>query len=393
MKKKLLFVIPSLAAGGAEKSLVNLLAELDYSRYEVDLFLFSKNGLFLPQVPEEVNILANSTDLLTFQLPLPSSLKLFLKKLQFKLTWARIMFFLINRFYGNKNIAEQKSWKYIAASILPLKENYTAAIGFLEKSSIYLVVDKVISQNKIGFIHTYYPKLKTDLQFDQTYFSALNKVLLVSKHCEIDFKTVFPEFASKSMVLHNINSPHLIRNLSVQLNPDLKSNAVISVGRLETVKGFDLAVEAAHILQQDKVDFHWYIIGDGNEKRSLEQQIATYHLENHFTFLGLKANPYPYIKNAKIFVQPSRYEGKSIAIDEAKILAKPIILTDFTTARDQVENGVTGIICEMSASSLAESIVKYFEEKHFTQKIIANLQSKDYGTEEEIEKFYQVLNA
>jgi len=114
-------------------------------------------------------------------------------------------------------------------------------------------------------------------------------------------------------------------------------------------------------------------------------------LQNYITLLGLKENPYPFIKQAKIFVQPSRYEGKSIAIDEAKILCKPIILTNFTTAKDQITHNVNGLICEMTPQSISESILKYFENHELTDKIVADLKESHFGTEKEIEKFYQII--
>ena len=102
------------------------------------------------------------------------------------------------------------------------------------------------------------------------------------------------------------------------------SNTIVSVGRLSNEKGFDLAVEASKILKDKNINFRWYFIGDGNQREALEQKIKSYQLQNHVLLLGLKDNPYPYIKKAKIYAQTSRFEGKSIAIDEAKILRKPI---------------------------------------------------------------------
>src|SRR5690606_13578289 len=124
-----------------------------------------------------------------------------------------------------------------------------------------------------------------------------------------------------------------------------------------------------------------------------ESLIERYNLQEHFHLLGLKENPYPFIEQASVFVQPSRYEGKSIAVDEAKILAKPIVLTNFATAKDQIEHNFNGIICNMSPEALANSIQRYFDDQQFTVKIIGNLQAEDYGTETEIDQFYQLINA
>ncbi|MDY0090039.1 MAG: glycosyltransferase [Flavobacteriaceae bacterium] len=390
--KKLLFVIPGLDAGGAEKSLVNLLNTIDETRFSVDLFLFSHRGLFFNQIPEFVNILPKNKDFETFQKPLISSVLQFLGKGKFYSAIRRVMFFLANKMTKNTSVAEQYSWKHIKKSIKTLNTEYDAAIGFLEKSSIYFVVDKVLAKKKIGFIHTYYSKLNIDREFEKNYFSALGRIVTVSMECLEDLKNIFPEFSENITVLHNIVSSDLIKKLSGEEIKPLSQNAIVSIGRLIPLKGFDMAVKAAVILKKKNTDFHWYIIGEGSERQNLEQMIKEHRLQDNFTLLGLKENPYPYIKQAKIFVQPSRYEGKSIAIDEAKILVKPVVLTNFTTAKDQIENGVNGLICEMNPEALAESILKYFDEPGFTDKIIANLQSGSFGTEKEIEKFYEIIN-
>lgn len=392
VKKKLLFVIPSLSAGGAEKSLVNLLSTLDASRYLVDLFMFSHEGLFRNQLPEWVRILPKNTELHDFQKPLLSSFLSFIKKGKFLLAKSRLQFFLKNQFIQNKGIAEQYSWPYLRNVCTTLPDEYDAAIGFLEKSSNYFVVDRVRAKNKIAFIHTSYSELHLDTVFDAKYFSAVNKVAVVSEDCSNNFKGVFPEFSEKVVVMPNIVSSRMINKLAMEPLEDANPITVISVGRLEKVKGFDLAIEAARILKDKNISFNWSIIGEGSERDFLQQMIDRYQLQHHVSLIGLRDNPYPYINAAKVFVQSSRYEGKSIAVDEAKILAKPIVLTNFSTAKDQIEQSVNGLIVEMTPEAIAEGILKYLEDSSFAEKVSAQLASGNYGTEQEIEKFYQLIN-
>src|SRR5690606_23534715 len=125
---------------------------------------------------------------------------------------------------------------------------------------------------------------------------------------------------------------------------------------------FDLAIEAAKILKDRGVKFQWSIIGEGPERDRLQALITQYELDDYVYLPGLKDNPYPYIRQASLLVQPSRYEGKSLVIDEAKILAKPIILTNFTTAKDQIKHNVNGMIVDMTAEAIAEGIMKYMTE-------------------------------
>lgn len=392
MKKKLLFVIPSLGAGGAEKSLVNLLNVIDSEKCEVDLLLFSQKGLFLSQVPGFVTILPKNKDLEVFQKPLLASVLTFLLSGKLLSAVRRIQFFLVNKRIANKSVAEQQSWKYIKNSFEKLNTEYDAAIGFLEKSSLYFVVDKVKTKKKIGVIHTVFSKLNADLEFERKYLYNVDAVAVVSSECAVDLKHVFPELQLKISVLPNIVSRNLVQQFANKIKLDLGLNAIVSIGRLENVKGFDLAVESASILKHKNIDFHWYILGEGSERPALEKMIAERGLQNEITLVGLKENPYPYIKVAKIFVQPSRYEGKSIVIDEAKILRKPIIVTNYATAKDQIENGVNGLICDMNPEALAESILKYWQEPEFTAQIIANLRHLKYNAEQNVETFYKLIN-
>ena len=165
MKKDILFIIPSLSAGGGEKSLINLLEQIDYKRYNVDLFALNKEGLFLDFVPSEVNVIENSIDLEIFKLPLHKSIIKFLSKGKLQLTIDRIMFFIKNKKKISISKREQYAWKYIRGAIGSLDKNYDVAIGYLEKTSNYICVDCVQANKKIGWIHTDYNKLEADKAF------------------------------------------------------------------------------------------------------------------------------------------------------------------------------------------------------------------------------------
>lgn len=392
MKKNLLFVIPGLDAGGAEKSLVNLFNAMDESRFSVDLFMFSHEGLFIGQLPQWVRILPKNEKLVDFQKPLFQSLLTFFKKGKLALAKDRFLFYLKNRFIKNSGRAEQYAWQHLRSACDTLPTRYDAAIGFLEKTANYFVADCVEAKTKIAFIHTAYSELNLDTAFDSEYFAVTDTVAVVSPDCEVNFTKVFPQFAAKVSVMPNIVSSHLINQLSLEQPENCFESCLVSVGRLETVKGFDMAIEAARILKEKNIAFHWSIIGEGTERVNLQNLIERYHLKHQVNLPGLKDNPYPYIRTAKIFVQSSRYEGKSIAVDEAKILAKPIILTNFTTAKDQIEHNVNGLIVEMTPEGIAEGIIKYLEDADFTEEITANLRADNFGTEHEIEKFYQLIN-
>ena len=146
------------------------------------------------------------------------------------------------------------------------------------------------------------------------------------------------------------------------------------------------------LLKNKKIDFVWYIIGEGAERNALEQQIIQNELTSCVVLLGIKENPYPYIKQTTIFVQPSRYEGKSIAIDEAKLLLKPIIVTNFSTVKDQIEHNVTGIIAEINSESIANAIENLLSNDAVQKQLSENLATQNFGTEAELTKLNNLIN-
>lgn len=393
MKQQLLFVLPSLEAGGGEKSLVTLLNCIDYEQYDVDLVLFVPKGIFLKQLPKNVRLLYLNDDYKTFTSGLSSAIVSFLKQGKLGFAFSRLLYTFKSNVIKNKGKAEQYSWKHLQKSITLLPKEYDAAIGFLEKSSIYFVVDCVKAKKKIGFIHNDYVKLDLEASFDLPYFEKLNTIATVSEQCVTVLKEVFPTQKDKVQLLYNIVSAKLIHQMAEEpVTIDTTKPSLLSIGRLHPQKGFDLAIEAAALLKQQGLNFVWYIIGEGADRTTLEQAITKNDLEKHIVLLGIKENPYPYIKQTTIFVQPSRYEGKSIALDEAKLLHKPIVVTNFTTAKDQFNHLKNGIICEMEANSLADALTSLLGNESLQNELSLHLSKESLGSEDEIDKFYNIVN-
>ncbi|RAR51146.1 glycosyltransferase [Flavobacterium lacus] len=395
MKKKLLFVIPSLDAGGGEKGLVNLLNTIDFDSYEVDLLAFQPKGLFFSSIPKQVNVLTIQGNYADFTSGLVNSCLTFLKSGKIALIFHRIVYSLKNKLISNTGFAEQSSWKNLRKAIPMQEKNYDVAIGFMEKSCNYYTVDRVNATQIIGWIHTNYSKSGMQPSFDLPYFSRMDFVVTVSHECELDLQVNFPNLPHKFKTIHNIVSAQLIRQLAADkpaVELDWTLFTIITVARLSHEKGCDMAVEACQLLVQKGLDVQWLLIGDGNERHNLAEKVTAYGLQNRFLFLGLQANPYPFVKNSTFYVQPSRYEGKSIAIDEAKILQKPIVVTDFSTAKDQIVHLKNGIISPMDPQGLAEEIFKLYQNKSIQSDLVLNLSHEQIDSELEIEKLYALIH-
>lgn len=397
MKKNLVFIIPSLEAGGAEKSLVNLLNTLDYQRYAVDLVLLKPGGVFSDLVPKAVNRLELNVDFQYFSRGLLPSCLHFLCRLQFRLLYHRLAFFVISRWAKNAAVGEQQNWKHMRPFIQTLPKRYDVAIGFLEKTSNYFAVDCVNAKVKIGWIHTTYSNSGMESKRDLVYFKHMKAVIGVSPECVADLQQNFPALKGKFQLIYNIVSPTLIRQLADQECPDLhyfeKPVTLLTIARLSPEKGIDIAIEAARILADKGIEFTWLILGEGNERAALTQQIADHQLQNHVFLAGVRVNPYPYVQRATLYVQPSRYEGKSMAIEEAKILHKPVVVTHFSSALDQIEPEVTGFIANQDAVHLAATIERLIANDFLQKQVVDHLQNLALGTEAEIQKLYQLIDS
>lgn len=395
MKKHLLFVIPSLAAGGGEKSLVSLLNQIDYNIYNVDLFLFNHEGLFMEYLPKQVNVLPIQEEYQCFSRPMIKSVVALIVKGKVKIAYNRVLFAIKNRGIQNVSVREQYTWKHLSSSMNNIEKYYDAAIGFLEKSSIYYCIEKVSAHRKIGWVHNDYDKLGMDPEFDLPYFNQLNTIVTVSEECANVFKRRFPNQKNKVDLLYNVVSPKMINKMADEQADVFKrrigETVILTVARLHPQKNLEIAIESCKELINKGYNIRWYVIGEGDEREKLEKLIKQNNLEKHFILLGLRANPYPYIKEADIYVQTSKFEGKSIAIDEAKILSKPIIVTDFSTAKDQITNGHDGLIVSMNANGVVKGIEKVITDKELQNTLVNNLKDTHLGTEEEIEKLYKII--
>lgn len=393
MKRNLLFVMNNLTSGGAEKSLISLLEMIDYSLVQVDLLLFKHEGLFFSKIPKQVHLLDEPTEYKYFDMPIQTAVLDCLKNGKIDVAISRIFAGYIFKTEKVNSRCGQRVWKYISKSLKDMNKQYDAAIGYLEGYPIYFCIDNVKAKKKVGFIHTDYDKLGFDFNHEQNYFDQLDHLITVSDECANTLRGRFPLLQQKIQVMYNILSPTRIRRMSEEcVNIDDEGLKLVSVGRLTYVKGFDLAIEACRKLVDSGYDLKWYIIGEGEERPELERIAEEYHLQGKVVFLGIKENPYPYMKKADVYVQPSRIEGKSIAIDEAKILGKPIVVTNFQSVKDQIIDEQNGLIVNMNAESIAEGIRRLIDDRELRENLIRHLSHEVLGTESEIEKIYELLH-
>ena len=383
----------NLECGGAEKALVSLLNEMDYERYEVDLLLFSQKGMFLKQLPSNVRLLPAPSAFQFFDTPIKQVFLHAVKRFDFSILWARFQMKKILQSEKVPAVKEQRIWP-ILRSVLPKnKGSYDAVIAYLQKTPIYYAVDKVDAKVKIGFIHNDYTHLQLNATIDRPYFDQLDVIASISESCVAILKDVFPEFAQKIKLKYNIVSKAMIQRLADEEVPEeFSGNTIVSVGRLNYQKAFDEAIVSSALLKQKGIAHRWYVLGEGSDRPELERKIKEYGVTEEFILLGLRENPYPYIKKATVYAQPSRFEGKSIAIDEAKVLLKPIVVTNFPSAKDQIIDGVTGIIADLNPEAVASQLERLLMNPDLRSQLSENLKSENVVGKEELVNLYHWID-
>lgn len=391
-KKKILFLNYSLHSGGIEKSLVTLLSLFDYSRYDVDLQLFANDGLFLPRVPEQVHLLEPLFPQ-AYRLNIRQALPTLLKQGRFAAALCRAGVSVAG-LHGTMGECLVKMWKVERRFVRKNPKSYDAAVAFMEGQPVYYCADCVQARRKIGFIHGDYRAMGLYKEFDAPYFAKLDAVCTVSEGCRDALVETFPQYREKFHVQYNLLSPPLLRRMAQEpadFGDDFQGLRVLSIARLSVQKGLDLAVPAIQKLRRQGLAVRWYIIGIGPEEAALRQMAQELGVAQDVVFLGERANPYPFLRACDVYLQPSRFEGKSIAVDEAMALCRPIVLTDFSTARDQITDGETGLVVPLSSEGIADGLGRLLRDRELRAALCAELARHDYSNPDEIEKLYALL--
>lgn len=392
--KKILFVIDSLACAGAEKSLITLLSLIDYSKYEVDLQLFSYGGELENLLPKEVKLLEPFNYMKFTTLSLKKAIQEGIFKLKLKYLFSRLKFSFILRKgkYDNKAKA-RLFWEINKNCIEETKKEYDIAIAYAQGVPTFYVADRVKAKKKIAWINTSYHLERIEKQYQRNKYRKFNKIVLVSNSAKNIFKEVYPEFEEKLEIIYDINNPKIMEEMSnigekLPIGNEIK---ILTIGRFAKGKAYDIALEACKILKDKGIKFKWYILGKGPLKEEIEQKIDELGLKEDFILLGVTPNPYGYIKSADIYVQTSRFEGFGLAIAEARILNVPVVTTEFDAVYNQMVQRKNGIVTQMDAQSVADGIMELIENKELKNSIIEYLKKEKKGNLEEYKKFEKLV--
>lgn len=408
MKPRIFIAIHYMHLGGAEISLIGLLQALDPKKVDVDLFVYSHEGELMKLVPEYVNVLPEIPAYKMFERPM----KEVLKKGYLSVFFARMKAKMRMRSYLRKKqtidgsaimgfLGEEVS--KVVPDINPSVE-YDLAISFLTPHNF--VRDHVRAKKKICWIHTDYTRIDVNAELELPIWDSFDYVASISSDVTKTFLQVFPSLAPKIIEIENILSSTFVRHRAEEFDvqdtlltahsPQPTANInLLSIGRFTNQKNFDnlpdICKKTLELLKEKNIDVRWYIIGFGGEENLIRQKIAEAGMQEHVIILGKKENPYPYIKACDIYVQPSRYEGKSVTVREAQMLYKPVVVTNYPTASSQIQDGKDGIIVPLNNEGCAKGLVEFMLDKQKQEHIIGYLKAHDYGNVGEVEKIYNLI--
>ena len=400
MKKKVLFVTTPLVCGGVERSLLSVLAFLPQDQFDVTLLLTEKSGALLPEVPSHVKVLEvplaplDRYELRHRRVPtLMHCLVHFHWIHAFHMLWMRLMWVLGGRKEDYEIRVIRDMMTRVDQSKMPHAVDYAFAYAGRELTGCivrYLVqarVSAIWCHDELA-IENVSGGSWSDLYaaFDHRY-GTHDMAMRINARVR-DEKRKFeymPYFISPDLYARKADEPHDVRF-------DVPGLKLLTVGRLCEQKGIDQAISVAARLKKEGCAFTWFVAGEGDDLEALQRQIQDEQVADCFVLLGNQLNPYPYFKRCDVYVQPSRWEAFCIAVAEARVFNRPIVATDFVGAREQLKDGVTGLVVPLDdPDGLCRAIQRLLDSPELRDTFTANLSRENAGNADEARKVWMSL--
>ena len=390
--KKCMFVINTMGHGGAEVALIELMKKMIGLGFETHLYVMLGQGDLISRVPEGVKLLNKRYDSRDV-----------LSKTEKRALYRHTLSIVLSRFalardlpYMVKNyrrmrkagrvMPEKLLWKPVADGTAPIKEEYDLAVAFIEGASTYYVAEKVRSKTKAAFFHIDYGKSGYTRELDRGCYEKIDGVFCVSDETRKSFVEAYPEYRDKTFVFRNIIDTDLIRAKADEgpgFDDGYDGIRIVTLGRLVKQKALEKSIEALSVIRKRGYEARWYVFGEGEERPFLEKEIERFGVKDSFFLPGVAQNPYPYVKQADIYAHCSEYEGQSIAVREAQVLGKPIVLSDSNGNRGQISGGeADGIIVEFTAERIADGIEKLILDPGLRERLARTAEAKQQSNDD-----------
>lgn len=389
-------MIINMNVGGTEKALLTMLSEIDKEKYDVTLLMLEEYGGFLNDIPEWVNIK---------YINCYSDIKSVLNKPLHTTALEQVKsgrigeFIKYSYFYLLSKIKKDRIFlfKHILKKDPGLEEEYDLAVAYAGPMDFisYFIINKIKAKKKIQWVHFDITKIGFNISFVNKIYGKFDKIFVVSEQAKRKVIENIPSLKDNVEVFYNIVSRNLVRKMSEDesFTDGFNGIRILTVGRISQEKNQAMTIPILARLRSEGYNVRWYCIGDGGDYKSeCERLIKEYDIENEYILLGTKTNPYPYMKDCDIYVQPSLHEGYCITLAEARCFDNPIIATNFTGAKEQLIETGCGVVSEIDENDLYIKIKEILDNNKLREQIKSNLRNHISDTSKEISKLYKVVN-
>lgn len=376
MKKKLIFIAEALWIGGIETALVNLLNRLDYNRFDVTCLVLRDSLDVADRITPQCRLIVSDRQ---HKVTFPKGygckrLYNIMEEPQNAAKFRRLIWSALRVVF---RAAEARCYALYVKKQLK-GEHFDTAVIYSDRAAETAV--RAVSADR--FLMFYHHGAMRREYHDAYGYRKADKVIAVSPALAEKLRAYRSKYADKIISVNNIIDIDGVREKGLDI-PTVKFSVdcfnIVSCGRLSHAKGMDIAVDAcAKLVADGFTGFHWYIVGGGPEESALREQIMRLGLEDCVSLLGMQSNPYPYIRCADLYVQPSRFEAFGLTIREAQVLAVPVLSTRTDGSAELISDGETGLLCESDADSIAAAVIRLYNAPKLRESIQAELQNHDF---------------
>lgn len=396
---KICIVAEYMFCGGSEKSLLSFLNCLDRSVFDITLLLLKKKGDLLDFLPKDINVeeivlpVDEQDEILVGR---REAIKKAIQKKDLVQVVKKIC--RVGKMaFCTRNATERRAWYYaeISEKVTDYPEEFDVVIDYMGYGlfNTFYAAKKIKGTIKFSWVHFEPEIAMPDFNAFSKILNEYNYIMCVSREGMNQVCKMMPELTDKCKTFHNIVDEDEIKKMACieTILFDRGKINIVSVGRLDPQKGYDIAINVVEKLYSEGYPIVLHIIGDGWQRGELEQLIHEKKAEDCVDLVGKKINPYPYIEACDIYIQPSRHEGYGIAVAEARVFDKPILATNFAGAKEQLVDGVTGMITECNEESIYQGLKLMIEDVELCSTFRDNLK-KDHGKiPPQLEWFYDTV--
>lgn len=393
--KSILFMAINMNIGGMEKALLSMISEIPTDKYKVTVLMLEEYGGFLKDIPEGINIefldLYKDIKVELNRPPVPLAIQ-YIKNNRIIRGLNILFLHTITKLFKDRSLY----FKYLLKNYNSKDEIYDIAVAYAGPNDFisYFIINKVKAKKKVQWIHFDVTKIGFNLRYSTKIYKKFDKIFVVSKEAKEKLESMIPVIRSKIDVFSNIVSEAIIKEKAKKgksFDDKFDGIRILTVGRLSKEKGQDITIPVLAKLRAEGYNVRWYCLGEGSLRSECEKLIREYNVENDYILLGSSQNPYGYMRDCDLYVQPSRHEGYCITLAEARCFNNPIVTTNFTGAKEQINENMNGLIANINEKDIYINIKKLLDDKLLFQSIKINLNKRHISNTDEINKLFNIL--